>query len=270
MVDFRADIHCHSTCSDGTDGPLDLVRLAKAKSLQGLSITDHDCIAAYKPELFSLAAELGVRLLTGVEISTEFEGIPVHILGYGYDLRSASFDAFLSDIRNRRVERNRAILKKLIERKMPIGEEELLALPTQTHGRPHIAQLMVQKNYARSIQDAFQRFLKEGASCYVPGYKYTPQDAICAIREANGKAVLAHPHFYRKGSFMRKLLSQPFDGIECYYAALPKAQELPWLNIAKERGWIATGGSDYHGSIKPTALGASWVGEAVFNALLQK
>src|SRR5690606_9035228 len=115
----------------------------------------------------------------------------------------------------------------------------------RTIGRPHIAQLMLIKGYVSSHQEAFEFYLKEGATCYTPGVKSTPEEVIQEIHSANGKAVLAHPHFLKGKTFLRQLLHLPFDGIECYYAKLPKGYELPWVKIAKERGWIATGGSDY-------------------------
>lgn len=267
MDDFRADLHCHSTCSDGSDDPLTLVRKAKEISLKGLSITDHDTSAAYTPELFALAKELEIRILTGVEISSELEGIPVHILGYGYDLKSAPFADFLQEIQKRRTERNRAILKKLADKRMPIEEEEIAALKTNTVGRPHFAAIMVKKGYVATFKDAFEKYLKDGAPCYAPGFKFTSNEAIEQIHIGGGKAVLAHPHFYKKGSYLKKILSCHFDGIECYYACLPKEQERPWTKLAKERGWIATGGSDCHGTIKNIPLGSSWVNETVFNLL---
>lgn len=267
--EFRADIHCHSNCSDGTDPPLKLIELAKMAGLQGLSVTDHDTIDAYTPEFFAEAARLEIQILTGVEISSELEGIPVHILGYGYDHTSQSLQTFLVEMQNRRTLRNRAILKNLAQKNMPIEEKELEVFGLhRTIGRPHIAQLMVKKGYVTNLREAFEFYLKEGASCYAPGIKFGPREVINEVHQAKGKAVLAHPHFYKKGSFLRKLLDLPFDGIECYYAKLAKALEMPWLKIAKERGLIATGGSDYHGDLKPhITLGCSWVSLHVFEQL---
>lgn len=269
MEPFRADLHCHSLASDGSDDPLDLVRLAKKSNLQGLSITDHDTTAAYTLKLFELAQELSIRILSGIEISTEIEGESVHVLGYGYDLSSPLLAEFLKQMRIRRKERSRLILEKLAERKMPLDVSDL---PQEVIGRPHIAWLLVRKGYVRSLQEAFDLYLKDGACCWVSGFRATPLDAIEQIHLAKGKAILAHPHIYKKKALLKKVLSLPFDGIECYYSLLPKALELPWLNVARERGWIATGGSDYHGSARPNVrLGASWVGKAVFEALcLQK
>lgn len=224
---------------------------------------------AYTPELFAEAEKLGITLLSGIEISSEIEEASVHILGYGYDLNDAGLKDFLILMQERRSERNRAILKKLAERGMPISEEELKTYATErTIGRPHIAQLMVRKKYVQTARDAFDFYLKEGALCYASGIKYHPREVIDQIHKAKGKAVLAHPHFIKKGSFLRKLLDLPFDGLECYYGKLAKALEVPWLKIAKERGLIPTGGSDYHGEVKPhIPLGCSWVGEAIFLSL---
>ncbi|HSX11187.1 MAG TPA: PHP domain-containing protein [Chlamydiales bacterium] len=269
--EFRADLHCHTLCSDGTDEPRVLLRFAKQAGLQGLSITDHDTIDAYTPELFADAESLGIRLLPGVEVSSEQDDSSVHILGYGFDLKDLDLKEFLVQMQVRRGERNRAILAKLAARKMPISEEELKAFAThRTIGRPHIAHLMVKKGYVPTVRDAFDRYLKEGALCYAPGIKYEPREVIDQIHKAKGKAVLAHPHFIKKGSFLRKLLSLPFDGLECYYARLPKELELPWLKMAKEKDLIATGGSDYHGYLKPhITLGCSWVGQHTFDLLFQ-
>lgn len=270
ISDFRADLHCHTNCSDGSDDPLALLRLAKQTGLQGLSITDHDTLDAYTPELFAEAEQLGIRLLTGIELSSELDHVPVHILGYGYEIENCTLKPFLEELQKRRKERNREILKKLTEKKLPISEEELIAFALsarskRTIGRPHIAMLMVHKGYVSTPQEAFEKYLKEGGLCYAPGIKFSPKEAIDEIRKAKGKAVLAHPHFLKKGSFLRKLLDLPFDGIECYYAVLHKEQERPWLKLAKERGWIATGGSDYHGALKPhIPLGCSWVPEHTF------
>ena len=269
---FRADIHCHSNGSDGSDTPLELLDKASRADLQGLSITDHDTILAYTPEFFSKAKELSMQILPGVEISTELDATAVHILGYGFDLSSSEFQQFLENIQNCRNQRNRAILAKLSLKKMTITEEELLLFAQifekkKSVGRPHIAHLMVQKGFVRSPQEAFELYLRDGASCYVAGFKSSPLDAIEQIHLARGKAVLAHPHFITN-KILKKLLLLPFDGIECYYGTFSKQQEAPWIAIAKQKKWIATGGSDYHGIYKPYInLGCSWVDGSTFEAL---
>ncbi|MDE3045217.1 MAG: PHP domain-containing protein [Verrucomicrobiota bacterium] len=276
MNEFRADLHTHTYCSDGSDAPEALLRKAKAAGLQGLSITDHDTIDAYSPALFSLASELGIRLLPGVELSSEFNDTSVHILGYGIDIEDASLREFLRTMILRRTERNRNILEKLKKRGLVIDEKELeevarKAFSNRTIGRPHIAEMMVRKGYVRTHQEAFEKYLQEGALCYAPGIKYTPSEVVDEIHRAGGKAVLAHPHFIQRGALLKHLLSLPFQGIECHYGNFHREQEKPWLAIAKEKGWIATGGSDYHGEGRiHISLGCSWVSEATFNALLSK
>lgn len=263
---FRADLHCHTHCSDGSDSPEAVLRKAKEIGLSGLSITDHDTIDAYSPELFALAEELNIRLLPGIELSTEYEHNTIHILGYQIDLHSPELQIFLVEMIQRRKARNEAILVKLRKKGF------VVELP-QGHsiGRPHIAQAMVKKGYVNSVPEAFERYLAEGASCYSPGFKYTPAEAISEIHKAGGKAVLAHPHFLKSGSLLKHLLSLPLDGLECYYGTLHKTEEKRWIDLAKKHGLIATGGSDYHGLIKPhVSLGCSWVDLETFNRLSTK
>lgn len=273
---FRADLHCHTYCSDGSDSPSQLLQKAVEAKLQALSITDHDTVDAYTPELFMQANTLGLRLLTGIELSSEYEKTSVHILGYGIDIQSASLREFLVEMIQRRNTRNNEILQKLQKKGFLIEKDELNAfaqeaLGQRTIGRPHIAELMVRKGYVRSIQEAFNQYLQDNGSCYVAGIKFTPLDAIEQIHRAHGKAILAHPHYIKKGAMLRTLLSLPFDGIECYYGNLNKELEKPWLQIAREKNWIATGGSDYHGSVKPhISLGCSWVGLETFDLLSPK
>jgi predicted metal-dependent phosphoesterase TrpH len=250
--------------------------LAHASQLQGLSITDHDTVAAYTDEVFAEAKRLSLLLLPGIELSSELHDKTVHVLGYGFDLCHPDLAPFLAEMQRRRRERNRAILEKLARRGIAIGEDELTAHAEKmgarnTIGRPHIAQLLVEKEIVSSSREAFDLYLREGASCYTAGFKYSPREVAEAIRSWGGKAVLAHPHFLPHGSFKRSVLQTPFDGIECYYGLLPKVQEMPWLELAKKKGWIATGGSDYHGALRPhIPLGCSWVGESVFHALYRR
>ncbi|TXG75983.1 PHP domain-containing protein [Candidatus Dojkabacteria bacterium] len=271
--EFRADLHCHSNCSDGSDAPEELLRKAKGANLKCLSITDHDTVQAYTPALFFVAESLGIELLPGIEISTELDGANVHILGYCVSVDSPDLRTFLHTLHERRSERNRKILANLVKQNMPITEEELMGLTSRSPsdpiiGRPHIAALMVKKGYVSSFAEAFDRYLKEGGTCYVSGFKFTPSDAIGAIHKAGGKAVIAHPHFIKNNALISKLLSLPFDGIECYYSIFAGHYSTPWLKVGQEKGWISTGGSDYHGSFTPQInLGASWVGLDVVERL---
>ncbi len=265
MNDFRADLHCHSLFSDGTDSPQALIQKAIDIGLSGLAITDHDTIAAYG-EALAVAAEHQFPLLNGVEFSASYRSEPVHILGYSFDLKSQEIASLCLRHQARREERNLRILANLQRLGIPI---ELSELGHQgSWGRPHIASVLVQKGIVSSIQEAFDIYLGEGKAAFDPGEQVSVEETIQVIQAGNGKAILAHPHLLKRSTTIRALLKMPFDGLECYYAKFTLGQEQKWINLAKERGLLITGGSDYHGSIKPhSALGTSWVPKETFEFL---
>lgn len=274
MTEFRADLHCHSTCSDGSDSPEQIISLAKQIGLSGLSITDHDSIASYAIAV-PKAEEAGIKLISGVEFSTVHKGNSVHLLSYGFSLNDPRIAAFCERHHERRTNRNREILAKLTQAGMEITEEEIentippeLRNKRRTIGRPHIAYVMMQKGYVPTIADAFKRYLAEGKSCFSPGEPVSTEETLALIKETKGLAIIAHPHLIEEAHTLHDLLQMPFDGIECYYARFAMDLQQRWLKIAKKRNWIITGGSDYHGTIKPNIhLGSSWVNEELFNVL---
>lgn len=275
MSEFRADLHCHSTCSDGSLTPKELILLAKENGLSGLSITDHDSVAAY-PEAQKFAKEVGLALIPGVEFSAEHKTHSVHILGYSFDPSNSSLLALCQRHEQRRKNRNQAILARLAKSNMQIDEEEVIAIakgdfPDTPHtiGRPHIALAMTKKGYVASPQDAFKLFIGDGKSCFVQGEQISVEETIDVLHQANGFAVIAHPHLLKNVS-IEALLEFPFDGIECYYAQFAAWQNERWLKIAQEKSKLITGGSDFHGLLKPSIpLGSSWVDETRFKALIK-
>ncbi len=267
---FRADLHCHTTCSDGTMTPREILLHAKEIGLGGLSITDHDTIDAYL-EAPAIAKELGLLLGHGVEFSCIFRKMSVHILGYDFELQSTAIRELCMRHRQRRSLRNKTILEKLSRVGMPIQEEELLRIGEKTLGRPHIAQLMVQKKYVSSIKEAFNRFIGDGKPCYDPGVGIPVEETIEIIHRGGGKAFIAHPHLLEHANRIKDLLKLPFDGIECHYAKFPPEQEKRWLQVAAEKNWLISGGSDFHGTIKDyIQLGCSWVDEQTFRKIFQR
>lgn len=269
---FRADLHCHTTCSDGSLDSEDLIRLAKEKNLQGLSITDHDCVDAYEKAV-PYARQQGLSLGTGVEFSCMEEGVSTHILGYDFDLKHEKILSLCFWHRERRKKRNLKILEKLSSFGIRIEPQEL-ELKNGSHrpiGRPHIAIILLKKGIVRSLQEAFQRFLGEGKSCFDPGESITVEETLAVIHEAGGKGFLAHPHLFQKPRFVLKLLEKPFDGVECYYSKCLPNQEKKWLKLAEKRGLLISGGSDFHGEFKPDIpLGCSWVGKKEFDRIFEK
>ena len=269
MNDFRADLHCHTTCSDGTVKPQDIIQIACDLGLQGLSITDHDTIEAYKEALPAAQAKQ-FPLISGVEFSAVHRNASIHILAYSFPLSSTGIQEFCQRHNQRREQRNRAILELLAFQGMPLSQEDFspdLFSDKSQHsiGRPHIALAMMKKGYVSSIQKAFQEYIGEGKSCYVPGNAFSIEETLEIIHQAQGLAIIAHPHLIENVGILRDLLSMNFDGIEGYYARFPRNTHARWLKIGAHKGWIITGGSDFHGEIKPNLpLGSSWVNEETF------
>lgn len=264
---FRADLHCHSTCSDGTLSPNELVDLAINRNLQGLSITDHDAFNAY-PDVLNYASKKGLEMVTGVEFSASMKGKSVHILGYAFDPENKGLKAFTDRHLERRLTRNRELLSNLHKEGLEITEEELYTSPSHMIGRPHIAHLMVQKGYVKDIREAFKKFLGDGAKCFVPGPLFSIEETLEKIREAGGKPVLAHPHLYDSKKFVKKVLECGFWGMECTYGSLSIEQNAPWHTLANELGLQKTAGSDFHGLAKSNAaLGSSFVSREQFTLL---
>lgn len=277
MNEFRADLHCHTTSSDGSETPEEVIRLAKESGLSALSITDHDTIDAYTTAI-PLAQEAGITLLPGVEFSTVLNQKSVHLLGYGFQVHDEAIKNLCLKHAERRRNRNLAVLELLKKHGMFITYEELIeAIPVKlastgrSIGRPHIAFAMMNKGYVSSIQEAFGKYLGDECSCFVQGNSFTVDETIDTIHQAKGVAVIAHPHLIKNTALLNELLKKDFDGMECYYGNFPAHVQTRWLKIAKHRNWLITGGSDFHGKAKPNlTLGRSWIGQEHFQALLER
>ena len=205
--------------------------------------------------------------MLGLNFQHVIKNFPVHLLGYGVK-KTAEILEFCRKHQERRLNRNREILEKLKRLSIIVEEEELGNPKDRTVGRPHIAEILLKKHYISSIQEAFDRYIGEGKPCFVPGESFTPQETIAIIHSVGGKAFIAHPLLIKKREILKDLLSMDFDGIECYYSLFHGAHEEKWLNVAEEKGWLVSGGSDFHGSIKPhIQLGASWVDEGRVRAI---
>ncbi len=266
MSEFRADLHCHSTCSDGTLMPQELIKHAIEIGLKGLSITDHDTVDAYN-EALPFAKSLQFDLIPGVEFSAMHKNATVHILGYAFHLNDAELLSFCKRHTERRSDRNQQILQKLAKMGIKITEEDIRLANDKLHsiGRPHIAQAMRAKGYVQSIQDAFKKYIGEGKPAYASGESFSVEETLERIHRANGLAVIAHPHLIDDQRILKGLLDMNFDGIECFYSKFSREHSARWIEIAQKKNWLMTGGSDFHGSVKPNVpLGCSWVNEETF------
>ena len=201
---FRADLHCHTTCSDGSLTPIELVQLAKEISLQGLSITvrRHTVLGYFLAK--ERAKELGIELIPGVELSSRHNNQNVHILGYCMKPDHPGLQLYAIGIKNRRIERCQAMLDQLKRLGLPLSFDEV-AEQSQSEliGRPHIAAAMVKKGLSKSVREAFRLYLGDGKPGYVPGASVSVEETIQTIHAAEGVAIIAHPHLIQSRSLFR-------------------------------------------------------------------
>ncbi len=264
----RVDLHLHSSASDGSHTPAELVRLCLDCGLHYIGLTDHDTTGGI-PEALDAAWGTPLTVMPGVEISTETDGPnEVHILGYCIDHQSKSLQERLTRLRESRYERAHKMLDLLEQNGCPVSWQQVSSLAgTGSIGRPHIAQAMVQARYVESVEMAFQRYLGRGAPAYVPRAKLLPAEAIQLVLEAGGVPVLAHPS--RIMEQVPALVRAGLQGIEAYYYGYPEPEVAYILGIAEKHGLIVTGGTDFHGVGITSAPepGAVYVPESAVEAL---
>ena len=255
---MKADLHLHSTASDGTCAPDELVRRAHAQGLTCVALTDHDSaegVAAAAGE----AAHLHMAFIPGVELSCGASK-EIHILGYGIDPRCPSFVAFCARRRQEREERAAQMVEQLAQAGKPVPLSRVRELARGVIARPHVARALVEAGHASSVSDAFDRFLTPGRCGYVPRREVCVAEAVEVIRRAGGVAVLAHPMELRLGdaaltSLVEEWRGQGLAGIEVYHPSAANNRTPFLLSLARQLGMLVTGGSDYHGeTVRETAI----------------
>ncbi|GGA21754.1 PHP domain-containing protein [Paenibacillus physcomitrellae] len=256
----RADLHTHTTASDGLNSPADNVRMAKENGLAAIAITDHDTVAGID-EALEAGKKLGMVVVPGIEISTRVDDTDIHVLGYFINHHDPVLKQRLSELRNAREQRNEAILTNLQKLGIPLGRGDVLKelgrelQEGESLGRPHIAAVLVAKGYAADIRDAFDRYLAEGAAAYANVPRIAPQQAFEWIREAGGAPVIAHPGIYGQDALIQSLLeSGKPAGLEVFHSDHSPEDEQRYGEWAARYGLIATGGSDFHGSRNGTVF----------------
>ena len=247
------DLHLHTTASDGVMTPSELVRYAKAKGLRAIAITDHDTIEGLEEGL-SEGERIGFEVIPGLEISVKHSPGSMHLLGYFLDIHHPLLTERLQYLQQARAERNPKIAEKLKELGVKLTYEEVLkASGGGQVGRPHFAQVLMEKGYVRTFQEAFDRFLKKGAAAYVEKVRFAISEALHFIKEAGGVAVLAHPNTLgMKGhsaleDLVLQLVKEGLQGIEVYYPEHSPLEVAQYKVLAERHGLLATGGTDYHG-----------------------
>lgn len=261
--DRGIDLHIHSTASDGTLTPAEIIETASAQELGAIAITDHDTIDGSRAAL-RLGIPTSLEFISGVELSAAPPSFVAcagsfHILGYGVRLDDDALNHTLQRLQQARINRNPEIVKRLRELGVVISMEDVAAIGADDGqlGRPHIARVLVEKGYARSIDDAFDSFLGHGKPAYVDKFRISCRRALETIRGAGGIAVLAHPFLLsvKDGKAMEKLIlwltANGLEGLEAYYPEHPPAATAFYEELARRHGLLVTGGTDFHGGLKP-------------------
>ena len=243
-----ADLHIHSTFSDGTDTPEKIIAAALAAGLTTIALTDHDNIDGVEAALAAGRAA-GVEVIPGIEFTTESPSTEIHILGYFIDCYNEEFLNQLKIIQSSRVDRIAKITNKLNSLGVAIDKEEVLALSSgRSPGRPHVARALVKRGAVSSVKEAFNRYLDFRSPAYIPHYKLSPLEVIGLIRQAGGVPVFAHPVVSNCDGFIPEMAAAGLRGLETYYPGYSAEQSGRYAALAAKLGLIVTGGSDYHGA----------------------
>jgi predicted metal-dependent phosphoesterase TrpH len=255
------DLHVHTTASDGTLSPANLVQYAKTRGLEAIAVTDHDTVEGLD-EAVAEGNAIGFEVVPGVEISADYAGGALHILGYYLDFKSSALLKRLAVLQDARAERNPKIVHKLQALGFSISFAEIeQEAGSGLVGRPHFAQVLLKKGYVKSVQEAFDKYLKKGAAAYEDKFRFPIPEAISMIVDAGGIPVLGHPVTLNcNGAQLEAKIKDwkagGLQGIEVYYSDHDAALTSQYAALARRHGLIPTGGSDFHGSmIKGIELG---------------
>jgi predicted metal-dependent phosphoesterase TrpH len=270
------DLHTHSSASDGTDLPGDLVNKALANGLKTIALTDHDTVSGWDEAIKYLRP--GLDLVLGSEISCQTsDGISVHMLGLLFDGENIELSNVLEQTRENRVGRMERIIARMNEAGIEITMAEVRAQMAEgaTLGRPHLADALIAKKVVKSREEAFEQLLHNNSKYYIPHYSPTPEEVIGYIKAAGGVAVIAHPLASLRGRTVSidsfaTMISAGLDGIEISHRDHTPEQRDLLHNVVKEFDIIATGSSDYHGNGKLNQLAEFTTEPAAFEALEAK
>ena len=252
------DLHTHTNASDGTDSPEEMVSIAAREGFECVAITDHDTICGVERAV-EAGERAGIRVITGLEMSAGGSS-EIHILGYGDAARLRALRGELEGMRERRVERMEAMIKRLGDIGVRIPFDVVAGMAEGIMGRAHLAAALIEGGYASDVKDAFVKYLSPGKPGYVPRDKLSSADAIKLIRGAGAVPVIAHPGQYREGppiekGFLREMMDAGLMGIEAYHPSHDKDRCEQLRRLALSNGLLVTGGSDYHGGMKAVRLG---------------
>ena len=267
---YYADLHTHSTASDGTFTVAEVVGHAKEIGLRAISLTDHDTVGGVA-EAIETGDKLGLKVIPGIEMGSDAGGKDIHVLGYFIDYLDKILIDKLEELKIQRLSRAEEMCAKLTRAKMPITVDEALSLaPGGVLTRAHIARAVVQKGYVSSVNEVFASYLGNGMSCFVPKYNLSVEKVIDIIKAAGGLPVLAHPKLSGVDDRIESLVDMGLRGIEVYCLDNKAADVRRYLKLTDHFKLVATGGSDCHGPRTPGRflMGECGVNEDRFNTLI--
>ena len=251
---MKADLHLHTTASDGSLAPQELVRLAADQGMDVIAVTDHDCVDGIAPALEEAQCFPRLRVVPGVEVSTDVARGEVHVLGYFIDYLKPSFADTLERLRYSRQLRAQKMVEKLSSMGIDIEWERVKQVAgSGSIGRPHIAKVMLERGHVSSFKEAFAKYISRDGPAYVEREKLTPEEVVDLIVKAEGLPVLGHPSEIEDlEGLVSRLQRMGLVGIEVYYAGYSKQVTGYLASLASKYQLLATGGSDYHGTDNPT------------------
>lgn len=246
-----ADLHLHTVFSDGTSTPEEIILESKRRGLSAISIVDHDTVDGIEASL-EIGREADIEVLPGIELTAEYEGTEVHVLGYLIDYKNMALAERTDVLRNNRIERIYKIVSKLNGLGINLDAEAVFDIAKQgTVGRLHVARAMVKKGFVSSVWEAFNKYIGEKCPAYVCNFKLSPREVSDLIKSFGGIPVLAHPYILNKDDLIIKFINDGIMGLEIYYPEHKPAMVKVYLGLAKKYNLLVTGGSDYHGDVKP-------------------
>lgn len=249
-----ADLHLHTTFSDGTYTPEELAAQARIHGLSGIALTDHDTVEGCARAAVACAAE-GIEFIPGTELTAEWHGNEVHLLGYFLDTNHRGLLAEMAKFQAVRQTRIVEMVQRINALNTPLKVESVFAIANcRSPGRPHVGRALVQGGFCATMDEAFDRFLKKGKPAWVPKFKTSSAEAIGLIHAAGGLAVMAHPGLNRTDEIIPALAAAGLDGIECFHSKHSPADSRRYLEMAARHQLLVTGGSDCHGLSKGKPL----------------
>lgn len=271
-----ADLHVHSTASDGLLKPEELIQRSIELGLSALALTDHDTIDGL-PEAREASLNSGLTLIPGIELSCGWDGCDasVHVLGLFIREDAPAMIQLLGEQKEARYHRALKMVELLQRHGIEVGElrEQFVSTRDKVLGRPHIARFLAEKGYIKDFQEAFDRYLSRGKPAYVPKDHVVPEKGIDIIHASGGIAIIAHPGLISDwDGTWRKIGDMNWDGMETYYSEHKNSEVARFRKIVDEKGWISTGGSDYHGDYGKhrNRLGKYGLPQAEYDELLAR